>query len=175
MFNCRTHRVPIYPWYFSPSPPSPWTDKRFLDALTSLDSKLSVSQSVIDVFRLAHLRVFQSYLSLAKSCQLLPPCTLLTLYTSSRHTQTTHFTSYWRDVHTTDTWPSLYIFLGIELVYKQIGRGAGLIADTCALGDLNLVKIPLCVTAMMSCYNYHDLCVSFCHHMDSSKLEIVLW
>ena len=33
----------------------------FLDALASLDSKLSVSQSVIDVFRLAHLRVFQSY------------------------------------------------------------------------------------------------------------------
>ena len=35
--------------------------KNFLDALASLDSKLSVSQSVIDVFRLAHLRVFQSY------------------------------------------------------------------------------------------------------------------
>ena len=33
----------------------------FLDALASLDSKLSVSQSVIDVFRLTHLRVFQSY------------------------------------------------------------------------------------------------------------------
>ena len=33
----------------------------FLDALAYLDSKLSVSQSVIDVFRLAHLRVFQSY------------------------------------------------------------------------------------------------------------------
>ena len=33
----------------------------FLGALASLDSKLSVSQSVIDVFRLAHLRVFQSY------------------------------------------------------------------------------------------------------------------
>ena len=29
--------------------------------LASLDSKLSVSQSVIDVFRLAHLRVFLSY------------------------------------------------------------------------------------------------------------------
>ena len=28
----------------------------FLDALASLDSKLSVSQSVIDVFRLAHLK-----------------------------------------------------------------------------------------------------------------------
>ena len=66
MFNCRTHRVPIYPWYFSPSPPSPWTDKRFLDALTSLDPKLSVSQSVIDVFRLAHLRVFQSYFYFCK-------------------------------------------------------------------------------------------------------------
>ena len=34
-----------------------------LDALASLDSKLSVSESVIDVFRLAHLRVFQSYFS----------------------------------------------------------------------------------------------------------------
>ena len=34
---------------------------QFLDSLASLDSKLSVSQSVIDVFRLAHLRVFQSY------------------------------------------------------------------------------------------------------------------
>ena len=34
---------------------------RFLDALASLDSKLSVSQSVIDVFQLAHLRVCQSY------------------------------------------------------------------------------------------------------------------
>ena len=33
----------------------------FLDALASLDSMLSVSESVIDVFRLAHLRVFQSY------------------------------------------------------------------------------------------------------------------
>ena len=33
----------------------------FLDALASLDSKLSVSQSVIDVFQLAHLRVCQSY------------------------------------------------------------------------------------------------------------------
>ena len=38
-----------------------WTKETFLDALASLDSKLSVSQSVIDVFRLAHLRVFQSY------------------------------------------------------------------------------------------------------------------
>ena len=38
--------------------------KNFLDALASLDSKLSVSQSVIDVFRLAHLQVFQSYLKL---------------------------------------------------------------------------------------------------------------
>ena len=37
--------------------------KNFLDALASLDSKLSVSQSVIDVFRLSHLRVFQSYFS----------------------------------------------------------------------------------------------------------------
>ena len=33
----------------------------FLDALASLDSKLSVSQSVIDVFQLAHLRVFQLF------------------------------------------------------------------------------------------------------------------
>ena len=36
----------------------------FLDALASLDFKLSVSQSVSNVFpvlRLAHLRVFQSY------------------------------------------------------------------------------------------------------------------
>ena len=44
---------------------TPFQDKicfiHFLDALASLDSKLSVSQSVIDVFRLAHLRVFQSY------------------------------------------------------------------------------------------------------------------
>ena len=30
----------------------------FLDALASLDFKLSVSESVSDVFQLAHLRVF---------------------------------------------------------------------------------------------------------------------
>ena len=35
----------------------------FLDALAYLNSKLSVSQSAIDVFRLAHLQVFQSYYS----------------------------------------------------------------------------------------------------------------
>ena len=36
--------------------------KRFLDALASLDFKLSVSESVIDIFlQLAHLRVFQIY------------------------------------------------------------------------------------------------------------------
>ena len=33
----------------------------FLDALASLDFKMSVSQWVRDVFQLAHLRVFQSY------------------------------------------------------------------------------------------------------------------
>ena len=33
----------------------------FLDALASLDFKLSVSESVIHLFQLAHLRVFQSY------------------------------------------------------------------------------------------------------------------
>ena len=33
----------------------------FLDALASLDLKLSVSESVIYRFQLAHLRVFQSY------------------------------------------------------------------------------------------------------------------
>ena len=36
----------------------------FLDALASLDLKLSVSESVIYRFQLAHLRVFQSYLVL---------------------------------------------------------------------------------------------------------------
>ena len=41
---------------------SPPENNEFLDALPSLDSKLPVSESVIDVFRLAHLRVFQSYL-----------------------------------------------------------------------------------------------------------------
>ena len=35
--------------------------RTFLDALASLDFKLSVSESVRDVFQLAHLRVFQSY------------------------------------------------------------------------------------------------------------------
>ena len=33
----------------------------FLDALASLDLKLSVSESVIYRFQLAHLQVFQSY------------------------------------------------------------------------------------------------------------------
>ena len=39
---------------------------KFLDALASLDSKLSVSQWVINVFRVAHLRVFQSYFDSVK-------------------------------------------------------------------------------------------------------------
>ena len=38
--------------------------KSFLDAPASLEFKLSVSESVSDVFQLAHLRVFQSYLTL---------------------------------------------------------------------------------------------------------------
>ena len=38
-----------------------WEHIHFLDALASLDLKLSVSQWVIYRFQLAHLRVFQSY------------------------------------------------------------------------------------------------------------------
>ena len=42
----------------------------FLDALASLDFKLSVSQWVSDVFQLAHLRVFQSYLDCSSTWEI---------------------------------------------------------------------------------------------------------